>query len=273
MAVGRETAYAFLTYLIDFCVQNAVPCSDPLWERCEDIERYMYRCVMTRTCCITGTSGAQIHHVDRVGRRKRREICHIGMRVVPLSPELHMKVHTERDEQEFYESHHIVPIALTEEMVRRLRIGRVEIDYRISRKGGIIMNQDNDEARRFVESCYRTNTVMVNPIVDWTEKDVWEFLHHYGCESNPLYRDGHKRIGCIGCPMAYNQKNELERYPTYKRAYIRAFGKMIDKRRRDGKDCTGIYTSAEFMYKWWIGDDPYQLTLEETEEMMEQLLE
>lgn len=126
--VDRETASAFLTYLIDFCIQNAVPCSDPLWERCEDIERYMYRCVMTRTCCITGTQGAQIHHVDRVGRRKRREICHIGMRVVPLSPELHMQVHTERDETEFYESHHIVPIALTEEMVRRLRIGRVEID-------------------------------------------------------------------------------------------------------------------------------------------------
>lgn len=72
--------------------------------------------------------------------------------------------------------------------------------------------------------------------------------------------------------MASNQKQELERYPTYKRAYIRAFGKMIDKRRRDGKSCTGIYTSAEIMYKWWVGDDPYQLTLEETEEMMEELL-
>lgn len=147
-----------------------------------------------------------------------------------------------------------------------------EIDYRINQKGGIIMNQDNDEARRFVESCYRTNTVMVNPIVDWTEKDVWEFLNHYGCESNPLYREGCKRIGCIGCPMASNRKKELEKYPTYKRAYIRAFGKMIDKRRRDGKSCTGIYTSAEIMYKLWVGDDPYQLTLEETEEMMEELL-
>lgn len=64
------------------------------------------------------------------------------------------------------------------------------INYSISKQGGIIMNDDNDDARRFVESCYRTNHVMVNPIVDWTTQDVWEFLHYYGCESNPLYQEG-----------------------------------------------------------------------------------
>lgn len=125
--VDRDTARGYLSYLIDFCIRWRVPCSDPLWERCEDIERYMYRCVMTRTCCITGASGAQIHHVDRVGMRSRDKICHIGMRVVPLTAELHQKVHTESGEMEFYEKHHIVPIALNEEMVRHLHIGKVEV--------------------------------------------------------------------------------------------------------------------------------------------------
>lgn len=125
--VDRETASEFLTYLIDFCIQNGVPCSDPLWDRCEDIERYMYACVMTRTCCITGRKNAQIHHVDRVGMRKRDEICHIGMLVVPLSAELHQMVHMTRDEKGFYEQHHITPIALTEKMVRHLHIGKVNV--------------------------------------------------------------------------------------------------------------------------------------------------
>ena len=125
--VDRETARDFLSYLIDFCIQNGVPCSDPLWERCEDISRYMYRCVMTRTCCITGRPDAHIHHVDRVGMRSRDNICHIGMRVVPLSAELHQKVHTESGEMEFYEKHHIVPIALTERMVKHLHMGKVEV--------------------------------------------------------------------------------------------------------------------------------------------------
>ena len=73
-------------------------------------------------------------------------------------------------------------------------------DYRTTRQGGIVLNDDNDINRRMVEHCYRTRKTMVNPIVDWTDEDVWEFLNHYGCKSNPLYECGFKRIGCIGCP-------------------------------------------------------------------------
>ena len=126
--VDRETASEFLTYLIDFCIQNGVPCSDPLWDRCEDIERYMYACVMTRTCCITGKKNAHIHHVDRIGMgRDRNEICQIGMRVVPLSPDLHTMIHYTGKEQEFYSQHHITPIALTEKMCNHLKLGKIQI--------------------------------------------------------------------------------------------------------------------------------------------------
>ncbi len=125
--VDRETASEFLTYLIDFCIQNGVPCSDPLWDRCEDIERYMYACVMTRTCCITGKKNAQIHHYDRVGMRSRDNICHVGMRVVPLSADLHTMVHYSGGEDEFYKQHHIEPIALTEKMCKFLKLGKIQI--------------------------------------------------------------------------------------------------------------------------------------------------
>ena len=126
--VDRETASEFLTYLIDFCIQNGVPCSDPLWDRCEDIERYMYACVMTRTCCITGKKNAQIHHVDRIGMGRNRDtICQVGMRVVPLSADLHTMIHISGGEKEFYEKHHIEPIALTEKMCEHLRLGNIQI--------------------------------------------------------------------------------------------------------------------------------------------------
>lgn len=126
--VDRETASEFLGYLIDFCIQNGVPCSDPLWDRCEDIERYMYACVMTRTCCITGRKNAQIHHYDRVGMgRNRNEICHIGMRVVPLAADLHTMVHCSGNEDDFYKQHYITPIALTEKMCRHLNLGKIQV--------------------------------------------------------------------------------------------------------------------------------------------------
>lgn len=126
--VDRETASEFLGYLIDFCIQNGVPCSDPLWDRCEDIERYMYACVMNRRCCITGKQNAQIHHVDRIGMgRNRNEICQVGMRVVPLSADLHTMIHFTGGEAEFYEKYHIVPIALTEKMCQHLNLGKIPV--------------------------------------------------------------------------------------------------------------------------------------------------
>ena len=126
--VDLETACEFLTYLIDFCIQNGVPCSDPLWDRCEDIDRYMYACVMTRTCCITGKKNAQIHHVDRVGMGGNRyTMCHVGMRVVPLSADLHTMIHYSGGEMEFYKQHHIQPIALTDKMCKHLNLGRVQV--------------------------------------------------------------------------------------------------------------------------------------------------
>lgn len=126
--VNRETASEFLTYLVDFCINNGVPCSDPLWDRCEDVERYMYACVMTRTCCITGKKNAQIHHVDRIGMGgNRNTMCQVGMMVVSLSSDLHTMIHYSGGEEEFYQKHHIQPIALTEKMCEHLKLGRIQI--------------------------------------------------------------------------------------------------------------------------------------------------
>lgn len=127
------------------------------------------------------------------------------------------------------------------------------VDYRVTTLGGIVMNDDNDANRRMVEHCYRIRKTMVNPIVDWTDEDVWEFLWHYGCRSNPLYECGFKRIGCIGCPMAgkYQWEDEFERYPAYKRNYIRAFDKMLEKRRADEK-ATTIWSSGQEVFDWWL---------------------
>ena len=94
-------------------------------------------------------------------------------------------------------------------------------DYEISAQGGIMLNNDNDETRDLVEDCYRQHKTVINPIIDWTDDDVWEFLHHYGCDANPLYQCGFKRIGCIGCPIAAKRRyTEFQMYPKYKLNYI-----------------------------------------------------
>lgn len=130
-------------------------------------------------------------------------------------------------------------------------VEKTDIDYGVTKMGGLVLNYDNSETRRFVEQCYRTTSTMVNPIIDWTETEVWEFLHYYGCESNPLYQCGHKRIGCIGCPMAGKKRyKEFQLYPKYKDMYMKAFEKMLVERAKDGK--ATYFRNAEEVYQWWM---------------------
>ena len=93
------------------------------------------------------------------------------------------------------------------------------VDHSITNQGGVVLNMDNANTRRAVEHCYRTTSTMVNPIIDWTDEDVWAFLKHYGCQGNPLYQCGQGRIGCIGCPLAgqRQQRRDFQIYPKYKK--------------------------------------------------------
>lgn len=130
------------------------------------------------------------------------------------------------------------------------------IQYKLSKNGGIILNDDNDDARRMVERCYRTRKTLVNPIVDWTEEDVWEFLNGGGYPHCELYDKGKTRLGCIGCPMSSYAEQELEENPKYKQAYLRAFDRMLKNNERRGVKHT--WNTAEEVYRWWlrIEDDP-----------------
>lgn len=130
-----------------------------------------------------------------------------------------------------------------------------EIDYHLTNKGGYTLNFDNADSRRAVEHCFRTTSTMINPILDWSEAEVWEFLSHYGCKSNPLYECKH-RIGCIGCPMQGKKgmKKDFRAYPKYYYAYIRAFDRMIKAINETGKITTAWQTGEEVM-RWWVADE------------------
>lgn len=109
------------------------------------------------------------------------------------------------------------------------------LNYKINKHGEVILNDDNDENRRMVEQCYRTQKTMVNPIVDWEEEDVWEFLNGNGIEHCSLYDEGFTRLGCIGCPLQgpKGMRRDLERWPKYKELYVRAVEKSMSAIRKN----------------------------------------
>lgn len=111
--VDMTTANEFLEYLIEFCVENGIPCRDNLIDRAPDIVRYLYACVVNRKCAICGGK-ADIHEYDRVGAgRDRREIGHLGQRVQPLCRKHHSECHT-IGQITFDNKHHITWVTLDE---------------------------------------------------------------------------------------------------------------------------------------------------------------
>ena len=119
-----------------------------------------------------------------------------------------------------------------------------------TQKNGIVLNDDNDEARRTVEQCYRTRKTLVNPIVDWSNEDVWQFIGKYKIPYCELYDKGKDRLGCIGCPMNTKRNEDFDEYPTYKKAYIHAFDRMIVKRNEKGLKTK--WKSGQECFDWWL---------------------
>ena len=38
-----------------------------------------------------------------------------------------------------------------------------------------------------------------NPLVDWSEREVWQYIGEYGVPYNPLHDQGYRSIGCAPC--------------------------------------------------------------------------
>ena len=165
---------------------------------------------------------------------------------------------------------------LGKEKTTQRQLEELGLNYIVTPQGGVKLSFDNEMARDqadFLHHCYRDRSVTVNPIVDWTDRDVWDFLHHYGCEGNPLYQCGKGRIGCIGCPIAGSrqQESDFRKYPKYRAAYVRAFQRMLEVRKAEGKVDRCNWTDGESVMRWWIGDetDPNQLSFFDDEEVIE----
>lgn len=119
---------------------------------------------------------------------------------------------------------------------------------------GIRWAESNSRSkRRMAESCHKdTKKTYLHPIIDWTERDVWDFIEQRELDYCKLYDEGFDRLGCVMCPYkgAHGMRRDAERWPTYKENYIRAFERMLEVREEAGLE-TDWETGEEVM-EWWI---------------------
>ena len=98
-------------------------------------------------------------------------------------------------------------------------------------------------------------TILISPIIYWTERDVWKFLNEVVKVPHcSLYDEGSRRIGCILCPMSnYKQKiKDCQRFPHAKHKWIQTIQKLID-----GGYINHNFQDAEFGFNWWISGQSF----------------
>ena len=99
-----------------------------------------------------------------------------------------------------------------------------------------LLTTDDASSRRLFEQCQMRGVRVLNPIIDWSDDDVWDYLHSRGIEGNPLYKEGWTRIGCVGCPLAGRRAREIAfaRYPKLYKAWRDAIAYVIERRKEMG---------------------------------------
>ena len=110
------------------------------------------------------------------------------------------------------------------------------------------VNTDNE-----VRCINGKDSILISPIFDWTEKDVWYFLNNIiKAPHCKLYDEGYKRLGCILCPMSQHKQKlkEMQRFPHVKRNWIEAI-KLI---RRGGGIQRRLYM-VEYPSRLGTADD------------------
>lgn len=111
-----------------------------------------------------------------------------------------------------------------------------------------------------ISKAKKNKDIIVNPIYEWTYRDIWDFIYARKIDINILYSQGFERIGCIGCPMQsfYKHESMLDRYPKYRNAYIRAFDRMIARRKEKGLPVR--WKTGQECYDWWIQKGKFEVT-------------
>lgn len=131
------------------------------------------------------------------------------------------------------------------------------------------LNQDQftEQGESLVRCIDGTDKIIVNPIIDWRNADVWYMIRDVAqvpyCS---LYEQGYHRIGCICCPQegARQRVRDIVRYPHVKRNWLKAIKEIRTQHIGDNIIVTGDWGTGtedeicERIFDWWISNKPYK---------------
>lgn len=130
----------------------------------------------------------------------------------------------------------------------------------------IAFDQDPDNTSTFeceiIKNAKKQAAMVSLPVYEFSDTDVWDYIRDNHLTVNPLYSKGYRRVGCIGCPLAGKARfKEFADYPKYKDNFIKTCNRLIEQHEKHAK--SNKYRTGEEMFKWWLEQDPKQITIDD----------
>lgn len=151
------------------------------------------------------------------------------------------------------------------------RKSRKALEIVTSKKSDKKLFNDNDIGRMLFENCMQKGKRVINPIIDWPDEDVWEYLKFKRAPYCVLYNQGCDRIGCLGCPMGGGKGMEEDfiRYPHVKELYLKAYDMMLEYMWSRGIQTTWKNGYEVLEWQMWATDKEQQEYIEGQIEIMD----
>ena len=89
--------------------------------------------------------------------------------------------------------------------------GRAYLKRAAARAEETFLAQHADLVDTTVEVDDRRGVVKVQPLADWTSRDVWRYIWRHGIPYNTLHDHGYPSIGCVPCTTSVNGTHADER--------------------------------------------------------------
>lgn len=141
-----------------------------------------------------------------------------------------------------------------QESIRRAKRKEVSTEIK-GKRSEESFDQWSEHEENMVTCVSGKDKILISPILDWSEQDVWDFLNINKIPHCELYDEGYTRIGCICCPMStYKQKlKEIKRWPHVKRNWLKVINWLIANGYINHN-----FNDAEIGFRWWISGKSYK---------------
>jgi phosphoadenosine phosphosulfate reductase len=130
---------------------------------------------------------------------------------------------------------------------KRKSRGLVEKDTR----GKRVSFELNDIDTIVLDDCFsKRRNLIINPLIDWSDADIYEYISANSLELPSSYSLGYKRLGCVFCPLSSRSalKLDIEVYSAYVPFFLRLIAELV----RNNDYCSHLSGNEHVIFDFWL---------------------